>query len=383
MEVTEVESIVLESAVGTIPLSGGKGGSFDATVTPIIARIHTDDGIVGIGETFIEDPSAEKSKWVGQSIRGLSKHLIGKDPRNVRDRWQEMYVHTKRTGSYLALSAIDEALWDIKGKKAGVPVYELLGGKSKDVKAYATFPHAKPIDELIEDSQWLHEKGFELMKIVVGKTHGEDIEHDKKRIRDVSGNVPDDFGLACDANTSYSFPEALAVGKTASECGLGWFEEPIEHTDIEGQADLNRRLSVPISGYQTHTPHYPARDHLVADALEIYQPTLDLCGGITAAQSVATLVEAFNKRLVPHTFGPGINYTASLHVAAASPACDLIEFAVYDDEADDPGEFVASPYVMDQGESIYVQDGGVIEPPEKPGLGLELDEDAIEKYRID
>ena len=383
MEVTEVEAVVLESAVGTIPLSGGKGGVLDATVTPIIARVHTDEGITGIGETFIEDPSSEKAKWVGQSIRGLAKHLEGKDPREALDRWQEMYVNTKRTGSYLALSAIDEALWDIKGKKAGVPVYELLGGKSTEVSAYATFPHAKPIDELIEDSQWLHDKGFELIKIVVGKTHGDDVDHDKQRIREVSEHTPDGFGLACDANTSYTFPEALAVGETASECGLAWFEEPIDHLDIEGQANLNSRLSVPISGYQTHKPHYPARDHLVADALEIYQPTLDLVGGVTAAQSVATMVEAFNKRMVPHTFGPGINYMASLHVATASPACDLIEFAVYDDEADDPGEFVASPYIQDQGETIYVQDGGVIEPPEKPGLGIELDENALEEYRVD
>lgn len=381
MEITKVEPIVLESSVGTIPLAGGKGGAFDATVTPIIARIHTDEGVVGIGETFVEDPSLEKASWVGQSIKGLSKHLVGHDPLEVRDRWHEMYVHTKRTGSYLALSAIDEALWDIKGKNAGVPVYELLGGTSGEVKAYATFPHAKPIDELIEDSQWLNEKGFEAIKIVVGNTHASDIEHDRKRIKEVSENSPEGFGVACDANTSYSIPEAMAVGKTASEYELEWFEEPISHTNIEGQAELNRQLSVPISGYQTHKPHYPARDHLEANALEIYQPTLDLCGGITAAHAVAVMAESFDKRMVPHTFGPGINYTASLHVAAAATACDLIEFAVFDDEIDDPGRFVASPYIANQ-EDIYVQDGGVIEPPEKPGLGLELDEDAIEANRV-
>lgn len=382
MEITDVEAIVLESAVGTIPLAGGKGGDFDATVSPIIARIHTDEGITGIGETFVEDPSMEKARWVGQSIRGLSKHLNGRNPLNVRDRWHEMYVHTKRTGSYLALSAIDEALWDIKGKNAGQPVYELLGGSSTEVNAYATFPHAKEIDELIDDSQWLAEKGFDAMKIVVGSSHADSIEHDRRRIREVSENSPDHFGVACDANTSYSFIEAMAVGRTASEYELEWFEEPISHTDIPGQAELNDRLDVPISGYQTHKPHYPARDHLEAGALEIYQPTLDLCGGITAAHSVAVLVEAFDKRLVPHTFGPGINYSASLQVAEAATACDLIEFVVFDDEADDPGEFVASPYLSNQDE-IYVQDGGRITPPPGPGLGVELDESAIETYRID
>jgi L-alanine-DL-glutamate epimerase-like enolase superfamily enzyme len=216
------------------------------------------------------------------------------------------------------------------------------------------------------------------MKTVVGK----DLEADHRRIREVRAGIPDGLGLAIDANTSFTHADARALGRTASEVGLEWFEEPIAHTDIEGQAELNRTLDVPVSGYQSHTPHYPAREHLEAGALEIYQPALDLCGGVTGGQAVATLVEAYNKQFVPHAFGPAINYAASLHVAAASPVCDLIEFAVYDDEIDDTGRFVASPYVANQ-DAIYVQDGGVIEPPEEPGLGLELDEDRLEEYRID
>ena len=161
---------------------------------------------------------------------------------------------------------------------------------------------------------------------------------------------------------------------------MEWFEEPIAHTDIDGQAALNERTSVPISGYQTHTPHYPALDHLEADALEIYQPALDLSCGITGAQRVATLVEAYNKRFLPHAFGPVVNYAASLHVAMASPVCSRIEYAVYDDTVDDPGEFVASPYIANQ-QDYSVDDGGKISPPDKPGLGVEVDEDVLEEYR--
>jgi len=138
---------------------------------------------------------------------------------------------------------------------------------------------------------------------------------------------------------------------------------------------------VPISGFQTHHTQYSAVDHLAVDALEIYQPALDLVGGVTAANRVATLVEAHNKEFLPHAYGPMVNYAASLHVAAASPVCSLIEFAVYSDEIDDPGEYLTSPYVANQ-EDIYVQDGGAIEPPEKPGLGIDLDEDLVEEYRI-
>lgn len=375
MEITAVEPIVLESAVGTVSMPGGKA-AFDATVRPVLVRVETDEGIVGLGESYLDDPTGEKAEFVAKGVDALANHLVGEDPRDVRARWHEMYVHAKRSGSFRSLSALDEALWDIKGKDAGLPVYQLLGGKAEDVYAYATFPHKKSIEELIDAGEWLAEKGFQTMKIVVG--HG--VETDRERIRRVSEGIPDELGLAMDANTSYGFTDAYKLGKTAGEYEMEWFEEPIAHTDIKGQGDLNTRLDVPISGYQNHRTQYPAVDHLRNDALEIYQPALDLVGGITPADAVAKLCEAHDKRFVPHAFGPVVNYSASLHVAAANSACSLIEFAIYAEDIDDPGLFVASPYIANQ-EDIYVEDGGLMNPPEKPGLGLEVDEDVVEEYR--
>ena len=377
MEVTEVEPIPLESAVGTVSLPGGNA-DFDATVRPVLVRVHTDEGVVGLGETYLDDPTGDKAAFVAKGVDALANHIVGEDPRNVRELWHEMYVHTKRSGSYRALSAIDEALWDVKGRAADVPVYELLGGETGEVSAYATFPHRKPTDELIEAGEWLAEKGFETMKIVVGA----DVETDRERIQRVADGIPDELGLAMDANTTFDFPEALALAETASELGMEWFEEPIAHTDVEGMADLNRRVSVPISAYQNNVTQYPATDLLRANALEIYQPALDYVGGITPADAVATLCEAHDKRLVPHAFGPVVNYSASLQVAAAHASCDLIEFAVYSEDVDDPGTYVASPYIANQ-KDVSVQDGGRIEPPEAPGLGLDVDEATLEEYRAD
>lgn len=375
MEITTVEPIALESAVGTVSLQGGET-AFDATVRPVLVRIETDTGIVGLGETYLDDPTGDKAHTAAQGMAALGNHLVGRDPRDVTRRWQELYVHVKRSGNYRALSAVDEALWDIAGKAAGEPVYRLLGGQAGDVHAYATFPHEKPAHQLVEDGQWLAEKGFPTMKIAaVG-----DLQRDRDRVTTVAEGIPDDLGLAIDANTSYDFPSAHRLAQTASERELEWFEEPIAHTDFEGQAELNRRVTVPISGYQNHVTHYPALDHLTVNALEIYQPAFDYVGGITAGWRVATLVEAFDKRFVPHAFGPVINYSASLHVAAASPACSLIEFGVYNDSVADPGRYVASPYVANQAD-VSVQDGGLIEPPEAPGLGLELDMAVVEEYR--
>lgn len=377
MEITDVESIELESAVGTLPMHGGMT-EFDATAKPIVVRIHTDDGVTGLGETYLDDPDEDMSRAIASGIDALGSRIVGEDPLDVTRLWHELYVYVKRTEAYRALSAIDEALWDICGKHAGLPVYRLLGGSVTDVRAYATFGYRKGIDELVDDGAWLAEKGFPLMKIVAGGG----VTEDRERIRAITTALPDGFGLAIDANTTYGFADALAVAETASEHEVAWFEEPIAHTDVNGMARLNEQVRVPISAYQNHYTHYPALDHLRANAIEIYQPSLDRVGGITAAARIATLVEAFNKRLVPHAFGPGINYAASLHVAAASPACDLIEFAVFDDEVDDPGRFVASPYVANQ-DALSVDDGGQISPPDAPGLGIEIDEDALEAHRVD
>ena len=376
MNIETVEPIVLESAIGTVSMPGGKS-AFDATVTPVVVRVHTDDGIVGLGETYLDDPSGHKALSTAKGMEAIGEELRGSDPREVHARWHEMYVHVKREGSFRAMSALDEALWDIKGKAAELPVYELLGGKVGEVQAYATFPLSKPAEDLIEDAEWLHEKGFPTMKIVAG--HG--VENDREKISRVAENIPDGLGLAIDSNTTYDVTDATKVGQVASEYDLEWFEEPISHTNIQGQATLNRDLDVPISAYQNHLAHYPAVDHLESNAIEIYQPALDYVGGITAAHRVGTMIEPYDKKLVPHAFGPAINYSASLHVAAASPVCSLIEFGVYSDEVDDPGRYIASPYVANQ-EEIYVQDGGLIEPPEKAGLGMELDTDLIEEYRL-
>lgn len=374
MRITDIETIVLESAVDAASLPA-EVGEREVDISSVIVKVHTDEGITGLGESFYR--SVENNRFLAESIDSLSRHIIDKNPLDVTERWHELYLHVKRAGAYGALSALDEAMWDIKGKHAGQPLYELLGGKVGEVNAYATFPVDKTAEELIDSAEWLADKGFEAMK--VGAGFG--VDEDRERIRTVMNNIPDDFGLAIDANTSYEFTDALAVAETASEYELEWFEEPISHTDIQGQADLNKRVSVPISGYQTHTPHYPAVDHLKAGALEIYQPSLDYVGGVTGANRVANLVESFDKRLVPHALGPAVNYAASLHLAAASRSCSLIEFAVLSDEVSDPGVYIGAPHIENQ-EDIYVEDGGRIIPPEKPGLGIELNDDIVEENRV-
>jgi len=375
MNVVSCEVDVLDNATGTQSLPA-ETGTLDVDIRSVLVRLHTDAGVTGLGESFVHSSAPEDSFALARRVEALGRRVVGEDPRNVRGLWDDLYDRAKRSGAYDAVSALDEALWDLTAKDAGVPLSRLLGG-SDAVNTYATFPQAKEPDELIEVGNRLADRGFEAMKIVAGFG----VERDRERIRRVASGLPEGFDLAIDANTSYGFSDALAVAETAAEHDLLWFEEPIAHTDVQGVADLRRRSSVPIAGYQTHAPHYPAVDHLRADAYDVYQPSVYHVGGVTAATNVSALVEAFNREMVPHAVGPAVNYAASLHVAAASPACSLIEFAVFDDAIDDLGQFVASPYV-DQS-ALDVADDGTITPPEAPGIGVELDEEGLDACRVD
>jgi len=373
MEITEIDTHVLRGGVGstTIPSVGS------VEVGSVLVEIHTDEGITGLGESFHRQ-RIEDNSMLTHAVESLEQYLIGEDPGRITGHWSDLYVHAKRSGAYKALSAIDEALWDIAGKRAGVPLYRLLGGQHGDLQAYATFPVQKEAEALLEDGRWLARKGFECLKI----TAGLGVETDRRRIETIASGLPDGFGLAIDANTSYDFTDAVRLANATEEHDLVWFEEPIAHTDIEGYAEFRQQTTVPVAGFQTHTPHYPAVDMLRTGALDIYQPSLDHCGGVTSARRVATLAEAFNKRIVPHAFGPAVNYAASLHVAAASPVCSLIEFPVLGDDIEDPGMFIASPYAANQ-DDLSVEDGGRISPPDRPGIGVEIDRDALEEHRVD
>lgn len=212
--------------------------------------MYTDAGITGLGETLTYDHSGEEAKFVAQGVRSLERHVTGENPLGVKQRWSDLYQHVKRSGAFKPSSAIDEALWDIVEKNADRPLYELLGGATNEVAAYATFPHRKPACELVPDGTWLSDAGFDSMKITVGAG----VETDRGRTRTVGESLPPGFGFAMDANTSFRFSEALPLARTVEELGMEWFEESISHTNIDGQAELSHRVNVPIVAYQSPIP---------------------------------------------------------------------------------------------------------------------------------
>lgn len=374
-KVRSINAYVLRNVFDAVQIPD-QAGMRELTISSVLVEVETDQGITGYGESFCRHLA--ETRALGVSVQALAAKLLGKNPLNVQQRWHELYVDAKRTGGYGALSALDEALWDIKGKVAGRPVYDLLGGATTPVKPYATFPIHRTVEQLAEDAGWLRQHGFEKMKITVGS----DLKKDEANIRYLSEHLPAGFQFGIDANTTYGYNDAFRIGSVASEAGCMWFEEPMDHLNVEAHAELNRRLSVPIAGFQTQNTHYTALQFLRAGALDVYQPSLDYVGGITAAQRVATLVEAHGKALVPHTMGPVVNFVASLHLAAADRNCTLIEHPVLSRDLSKPGQFHAGAYMANIDE-VSVRTDGTIAPPDRPGLGVELDWDVIRSVQTD
>jgi L-alanine-DL-glutamate epimerase-like enolase superfamily enzyme len=365
LKITRIDAIPVPAPMTGLAPGGAHRSALNLTST--IVQVHTDDGLIGYGESWLV--YEDESPLVSMIENGMAPLIIGAEVGDIEQIWQRLFWNVKRShGMTRALSAIDQALWDLKAKKAGMPLYELLGGRANDgIIAYATTPQ---IDRRYGESiARLMPHGFRAAKMAAGRGVAEDVALAESARDDTRGLM--DF--AVDANGRYDFPTALRLCREFERIGVMWFEEPLPHHDIQGLAELGRRTDVPIAGFQEESTHWRARDYLAADALSIYNLSLATCGGVTVARKVSALCDAFHRRLNPHGFGPPIMYAATLHVAYASPSTTHIEFPVLDPGALDPRTPSWSVLVANT-ESFSVSADGTIAPPSQPGLGIELDQ---------
>jgi L-alanine-DL-glutamate epimerase-like enolase superfamily enzyme len=344
-----------------------------------LVRVHTDEGIVGVGESdsspavlkaIVETPASHSSS------RGLREILIGEDPLDIARLWRKMFDESsylgRRGAGIHAISAIDIALWDIASQKYGVPIHQLLGGKVRDaVPAYGTFiPDDDPAANraITED---LLGKGFGLLK-VGGAKFGLDPEHDEDVLSAIRG-AGDGFGLAVDLVYRWrNFRYAQSQIERFAHHDLAWVEEPLPSDDHEGLRRLSDAVSVPISGGEPLTTYAEFSEFVKNTRPDIVQPDLTRAGGITETLRVAEIARQHSVRLVPHGFSTGILLAATVQFLAALPDGDLIEFS----QSTSPLStgLVTNPFTLED---------GAIRVPDRPGLGVELDEDMIDRYRVE
>jgi D-galactarolactone cycloisomerase len=380
MKITDLAIHVLKSPL-TEPFAFSQGWVRQRSAT--LVEVLTDEGVSGWGEAFAQglEPPEVAATVIDKALRPL---VIGADPLDTEVLWHRMYHMTRdygRKGSVVAaISAVDIALWDIAGKFYDVPIYKLLGGAFRTrVQPYATgFYRIKGQGEgkrLAEEALRHFEAGFTLMKVKLGFGIDDDIACMREIGRAIEGKP---IRLMVDTNHAYGRAEALRLGRALEQYDLRWYEEPVAPEDIQGYAEMRAKLTMPIAGGENEHTLFGFRALLAAGALDIAQPDIGSCGGITAARHIMALAQSHGVPVNPHVWGSAVAQAASLHVIAAVP---VAHHSLYPQEPVLEYDRSSHPFRRELiREPIELVDGWV-HIPDKPGLGIEVDRATLDRYR--
>lgn len=328
-------------------------------------KIYTGGGVTGIGE-----PSHSNGDLNAEVLEKLIKPLIlGMDAFEIEKIWEKMYVGTYKTRGQtasMAMSGVDIALHDIVGKALGVPVYQLLGGLVRDpIPMYASFTSRdRSPAEQAELCAKAVEAGFSATKIKIAARHGYDEAPkfpDEQMVREVRAAIGDKIRLMVDANSGYSVPRAIAMGRLLEKHDVFWFEEPVPFTDHEGTARVAAALDVAIAGGEQDHTRYDFHKLIAANACDILQADPIKAGGFSECKKIAALIDASDRYYVPHNTSHGLGLAAVLHLAASTPC---IRYA---------NEFVTEGnYQRSVLKEPLVPVKGFLPVPKGPGLGVEI-----------
>ena len=356
MKITDVECMVLDKQY------------------PFV-RIYTDEGIVGIGECFRRLP--EVVRTIVDKV--LKPVLLDKDPMDTEVRWREMIQAASASDMggmvHCAIAGLDIAMWDIKGKALGKPIYELLGGKAREkVRMYASsmrrdltpLEEAKRAVSLVEEGY----SGYKLHSALPGAID-DPSDQTIETVREVRAAVGPDVEILVDVNGAFSAHHAIEIGKALEDLGVFHFEAPRPHYDLEGLATVADALDIPIASGEMIYTHWQFKDLILRGRVDILQPDIVKVPGFTEFQRIAALASAFGKPITVHNIQPTLSAVAHLHVCAAYAIIPYAqEYNIEPISIRDKWPILKNP--------LEVKDG-YLDVPSGPGLGVELDEDVIKR----
>ena len=376
MIITGVRTHVLEARLSQ-PFAYSR--AWYDTRTAMVVEIETDAGLIGWGECY------GPARMTAAVVQSVAPWLIGEDPLRTDYVWQMIYARLRDHGQkgvvIEGLSGIDIALWDIKGKHFGVPAHRLLGGPLRtEVQAYATGLYRRksgdPLRYLAEEAAGYVAEGFKAVKLKVGFG----VEEDAAVTRAVREAIGPDVALMVDANHAYDAVAAIRLGRMIEPYDIGWFEEPVPPEDVAGYRAVKAALSIPVAGGECEFTRFGFRDLLVSRAIDIIQPDTCAAGGLSECKKIADMAEAFGVRYNPHVWGTGIAIAASLQLLAVLPAHTPVSLAPLQPML----EFDRTEHPIRQ--SLLVQpiehSGGIVRVPDGPGLGIEVDRDALARFTV-
>jgi D-galactarolactone cycloisomerase len=366
MKITDVQTIRLRAAIPADGQVFSRSG-IRSTRSTTLVRVDTDEGISGIGSASGNGELIEVI--VAKVIKPL---LVGMDPTEIDAIWGRVYVRgghkefgTRGIG-VVALSGVDIALWDILGKARGMPLYQLLGGKCRDkVPVYATALYPEEPSKVARRARGFAEQGFHGVKIKVGF----DLDQDIRIVRAVREELGKDFIVMTDANQGYSIDVALKASDAFADCGAYWLEEPLFVEDIEGHAMLREKGRTPIAVGENLHMNYAFENFIMRGAVDFIQPDVARAGGITEIKKIASLAAQHKVPVSFHTWGDGVALAASVHLSAALKDCIVMEL-----------DYTYNPLREELLLEQFKAQNGFLIPLERPGLGIELNPNALERF---
>jgi D-galactarolactone cycloisomerase len=353
-----------------------------------LVRVETDEGLVGIGECFGAGNVALGNKAIVEQV--IQPLLLGEDPIARQHLWHKVYNalrdHGQKGMPLQAQSAVDIALWDIAGQATGLPLVKLLGGPCRDaVTVYGYGMMLREEEDLessfAEEAAAIAEMGFKCTKMKIGMGPKKDV----KLIQAVRDAIPEEMGLGVDANHAYVFKDAMYVGAAMDEMEIDWFEEPVANEDHQGYRDLCQALKTPVSGGEAEFTRWGFRDLIENRCVDIVQPEVCGLGGITEYLNVLALAHTHFIPCMNHCWGSDVSVAMTLHLLCAQqdlpgglfPQTPMLEFDSTVSHFRD--EILEQP--LDIFGQVKRQDGKA-KPPMRPGLGVTVNWDAAERYRV-
>lgn len=372
MKISEIKAYPLSfrvSSAGAVRLGIGRTVKRDT----VIVKIGTDEGLVGWGEAHHGRAPGSVAHLINTTLANL---VMGMEATDVVGVWERVYKmqlssHGMGAASAIALSGIDMALWDLRAKAVGWPLYRLLGGRSKPIPAYAGGISLgyQPPAQLVDEARGLVERGYRALKLRVGDTWRADVE----RVEAVRKALGESIEILVDANTNYTVDDARHAMPAFDALRVGWLEEPFPPHDARSYRAAAGFGSTPLAAGENHYTRFEFQRVIEDGVISVIQPDLSKTGGLTEGLRIAALASAWKLRINPHTSATGLNMAATLHFLAS------IDNGGYY-EADASTENLFRDRLTSK--ACEVDPEGFVLPPEAPGLGVEIDEEFIRAHPV-
>lgn len=382
MEITDVRAVPLSDPIPSKDQHRTDLGT-KVKSDAMVVLVETDAEITGIGAAMAI-PTSPSMAVKAVVENDLKPKLLGEDPMYTDRLWEKMYNGSRwksalekgypqprpdRRGVTMeAISGVDIALWDIKGKMLGEPIYKLLGAARDSIPAYASGGWA-PRERISEELSEYIEDGYDAVKMRIVGEEEFSIKSTVARVAAARDGIGPDTDLMLDAHGSLDAPTAITLAQRLEEYDVAWLEEPVSPDNHDRLAEVRQATTIPIATGEVEFTRFDFRELLARDAVDVVQPDIARAGGFTEIRRIAALASAHGVRVVPHAFGSGVLFAASIHVAMSTPNCLLLEIG--------QGSMTLMHEILEEEFDIR---NGEVHAPDRPGLGFTLRDDVEDRF---